>query len=446
MKRIAKVVWSEGMFLTPHLFQQADDYHESLLHLRVKVSTPFHWGLTDLEIDREALINGQVSLIRCSGILPDGLPIQIPDGDEPPETRSIQSFFSPSIDRVGIYLAIPASRSGANVSQAGAGGGGRPVRYRAELVQVTDETAETNEGEVPLARKNFKLLFTGESLEDTVWIKVGDAGRTTAGSFELAETYVPPALTLPASPRLLATLRHLLELLTAKSTALSQQRRHVADFGSSDMANFWLLHTVNSWIPILSHFFNAPARHPEHLYLALAQLVGELSTFALDADPRDLPAYDHEDLGRTFGELERKIRFLLETIIPTRYVIIPLEKTRELLHVGRVQDERLLKTAQFYLAVSAQMSAGRLIEEVPAKAKISSPEQIGDLIGRAVPGVELIHEPVPPSAIPVKAGFKYFHLSAHGRSWEHVGRARALALFLPDEFPEMKLELVAVKP
>jgi type VI secretion system protein ImpJ len=445
MKRIAKVVWSEGMFLTPHLLQQADDYHEGLVHLRSSLLRPFCWGLTGLDIDREGLANGEVALLRCSGILPDGLPVQIPDGDAAPESRSIKPHFSPSTDKVEIYLAIPVIRPGsANFNLAGADGG-RPVRYRAELSRVTDETAEGNEGEILLARKNFKILFSGESLDDTTSVKVGEATRTTSGTFELDEAYVPPAMILSASPRLIGVLRYLLELLATKSTALSQQRRHVADFGASDMANFWLLHSVNSCIPTLSHFFNAPDRHPEELYLVLGQLIGELSTFALDADPRDVPPYDHLDLGRTFAELQKKIRFLLETVIPTRYVLIPLEKTRDLLYVGRIEDDRLLKSAEFYLGVSAQISAGRLIEEVPAKAKISSPDLINDLIGRAVPGVELIHEPVPPTAIPVKAAFKYFHLSGHGRYWEAIGKAKALALYLPDEFPQLRLELVAVK-
>jgi type VI secretion system protein ImpJ len=67
------------------------------------------------------------------------------------------------------------------------------------------------------------------------------------------------------------------------------------------------------------------------------------------------------------------------------------------------------------------------------------------LIGRAVPGISLSHEPIPPSAIPVKAGFKYFHLHTQGRWWDVICKARRLALYLPDEFPDLKTELVAIK-
>jgi type VI secretion system protein ImpJ len=180
------------------------------------------------------------------------------------------------------------------------------------------------------------------------------------------------------------------------------------------------------------------------LYLALAQLVGELSTFSLQADPREVPRYDHENLFKTFSELEQKIRFLLETIIPTKYVIIPLTKTPEQWYVGDILDDRLL-SAQFYLAASAQVAQNRLITDVPAMAKISSPDEVAMIIGRAVPGVAVNHEPIPPSAIPVKSGYKYYHLQTTGRWWEAICKAKRVALYLPDEFPELKVELVAIR-
>jgi type VI secretion system protein ImpJ len=439
-----KVVWGEGMFLTPHLFQQTDRYHENVLDFRLRALTQFGWGVTELELDEEAVTNGQVTVRRCAGVLPDGLVFQVPDTDRGPSSRSIKAHFSPSIDRVSVYLAIPLVREGTNVRLDG-DSGGPPTRYQTEMVRVPDETAEDNEGEIPFARKNFRLLFSGEALDDTVSVKLAEVTRTDSGAFKLAEGYVPPSLTVGASPRLGALLREVLELLAARSATLASQRRHVADFAQSDMATFWLLHTVNSWIPLLMHLAAAPEHHPERAYVPFAQLVGQLSTFTLDSDPRDVPPYDHERLGEVFSELVRRIRVLLDTVIPIRYVIIPLVRTRDLLHVGRVEDERLLQTAHFYLGADAKMAAGRIVEELPAKAKISSPDHVSELIGRAVPGVELLHEPVPPAAIPVRPGFKYFQLSRQGRSWEAIGRAKALALYLPDEFPELRLELVAVK-
>ena len=445
MSRARNVVWSEGLFLTPHLFQQADRYHENLHHFRTKALTSFFWGLSELEIDRDGLVNGFFSLSRCSGVMPDGLQVEIPAEDNAPETRSVKAFFAPSAETLDVYLAIPAAQPDSTNVHLENGASGRAVRYQMEMVRVRDDSTEGNESEIPLANKNFQILFGGESLDGKIWIKIAELRRTSTGEISLNEAYVSPAISLTASTTLMAILHRILEMLSAKGSALSQQRRHIAEFGASDVANFWLLHTVNSYVPLLAHCYFNPKRHPEWLYLTLAQLVGELSTFSLQADPRDVPRYDHENLYKTFDELEQKIRFLLETIIPSKYVIIPLVKTPELWYVGQILDDRLLKDAQFYLAANAQVSPNQLISDVPAKAKISSPDEVGMIIGRAVPGVSLTHEPIPPSAIPVKPGYKYYALHTSGRWWETICKARRLALYLPDEFPDLKVELVAVR-
>lgn len=111
MSRARSVVWSEGLFLTPHLFQQADRYYESLLNFRIKPLAPYLWGVSELQVDRAGLPNGFFTLYRCSGIMPDGLPVQIPDDDLAPEVRSVKDLFPASAESLDVYLTIPARQS-----------------------------------------------------------------------------------------------------------------------------------------------------------------------------------------------------------------------------------------------------------------------------------------------------------------------------------------------
>ena len=145
MSRTRNVIWSEGLFLTPQLFQQADRYRDSQLHFRVKPLTAFYWGLTDLEVDRDGLENGFFTLYRCSGVWPDGLPVQIPDEDAAPQARSFKALFAPSAESLDVYLAIPARHPDAVNVRVDTNGGGRMPRYQLELLRVTDETVEGNE-------------------------------------------------------------------------------------------------------------------------------------------------------------------------------------------------------------------------------------------------------------------------------------------------------------
>lgn len=196
----------------------------------------------------------------------------------------------------------------------------------------------------------------------------------------------------------------------------------------------------------MAHYFRSPMLHPEKLYLEMTGLIGKLMTFALELHPKDIVKYDHDDLYFTFYNLSAQLRELLETVIPSRCVPIPLEKTRDTLYVGRVDDERLLKEAAFYLAVRAQMPESKLIEGVPRVVKIASRDVIDSVIGSALPGVVLTHASPPPAPIPTRVGFKYFQLDGIGPYWNGIAGSKVIAVYVPNEIPDEKLELYAVKP
>src|SRR5262245_11794002 len=85
MSWYTKVAWTEGLFLRPHHFQQSDRYHEHLLESRVRYATPYPWGFSQLEIDRDLAQQSKFALRRAAGVLPDGTPFDIPaDSPLPP--------------------------------------------------------------------------------------------------------------------------------------------------------------------------------------------------------------------------------------------------------------------------------------------------------------------------------------------------------------------------
>ena len=53
MSWYSKVAWMEGLFLRPHHLQQSDRYLEHLIENRVRHITPYPWGFSRLEIDRD---------------------------------------------------------------------------------------------------------------------------------------------------------------------------------------------------------------------------------------------------------------------------------------------------------------------------------------------------------------------------------------------------------
>lgn len=458
MGRYRKVVWNEGMLLTPHHFQQWDNYQEELLNSRLTAIMPYEWGVMDVQFSREAIANGRFELVRCLAVMPDGLLVNVPDIDQAPPSRPIETHFASESPQLNVYLGVPVKRDGANYQHNQQNGNERDLltRYWLESGNAVDEVTGENRQTITFSRNNLRILF-GEEMQDSYSaFKIAELVRTPTGQIKVSESYVPPALTINASPWLINAMRQLIEILITKSSTIGEKLRDrnaaLFDFTSAEVAIFWLLHTVNMAIPVMTHLFRARLVHPERLYTELVRLQGALMTFMRNQHPKDIVRYDHQDLRETFSRLIQEIKELLELGFQTRCVPIPLEKRSETLYVGRIPDDadypadKLLREAQFYLGVQANLPDGRLIGEVPQYVKIAAPDQINMVVGQALPGAPLRHISPAPAAIPAHLRFQYFSLDRVNAFWEVITGAKMIGVYVPDNFPEVKLEMYAVKP
>jgi type VI secretion system protein ImpJ len=448
MKQLQPVLWTKGTFLTPQHLQLQDRFLEDSLNFRLQALKFCAWGFSELVLDQELLADGQLAISRASGIFPDGLLFDIPASDQPPPSKALAEFFDPGVRDLDIYLTVPDYREkGLNVSAVGRTGGSR---YLAEITTVRDDNTGTGEKPVQIARKNLRLLAANETREGSSGLRIANVQRTEAGAFRLNTRLVPPLLEVRASDYLLGLVNGLLEILSAKSSQLAAGRRQknlsLADFTASDIANFWLLYTVNSHIPVLSHLLQGQRCHPEELFSALTALGASLTTFSTTIRPRDLPMYDHLNLSKVFTDLDEKLRLLLETVVPTNVVTLPLKHVNNTIYATAIEQDKYLNNTRMYLAISAETAEDSIIRKVPQMVKVCSATHIEQLISNALPGVTLTHLPNPPSAIPVKMKYQYFSLNQSGAAWESVTRARNFAAHVPGDFPNPQMELLILLP
>jgi type VI secretion system protein ImpJ len=448
MKQLEPVIWTKGTLLNPQHLQMQDRFLESNLQFHLNSLAYCPWGFRSLRMDQEALAAGMVAFSAASGIFPDGLLFDVPLADQGPSARSLAEAFEPDQENLDVYLAVPQYRElGINVSPSGRDA---DARYRAEFAMVRDENTGLSEKPVQIARKNLRILFEGEAQEGNSVLRLARIKRTPAGLFQLDPRHVPPLLDLAASDYLVAIVRRLVEILSARSSSLSGTRRQknqsLADFTASDIANFWLLYSINAHFPVFRHLFETSSGHPERLFSAMLALAGSLSTFSLRIHPRDLPAYDHQDLGACFTDLDEKLRLLLETVVPSNFVSLPLKLVQPSIYAVALADEKYLQNTRMYLAISAEMSQADIIAKTPYLIKVCSASHIEHLVRQALPGVALTHLAAPPSTIPVKLSYQYFSLNQSGPAWEAVGRARNLAAYIPAEFPNVQAELIILLP
>ncbi len=448
MRQLQPVIWMKGTALSPQHLQSQDRFIEDSFQFRLESLNSHPWGFLNLQIDQETLAEGVFSLSAASGIFPDGLLFDFPVSESAPASKPLLDCFEPDQDTLDIFLAIPSYRlPGLNVSTAH---GRADTRYLAEAIMVRDENSGLAEKPVQVARKNYRLLTGADSRQECSALQVARVRKAATGALQLDPQFVPPLLDISASDYLCAIARRIVEILAAKSSLLGGSRRQknqsLADFGASDIANFWLLYTINSHFPELQHIFETRRGQPERLFDALLSLAGCLTTFSNKVHPSNLPLYDHDDLSNCFTQLDETVRLLLETVVPTNCISLPLKLVQPSIYATALADDKYLTNTRMYLAISAGMSEAELIGKTPYLVKVCSASHIEHLVRQALPGVGLTHVPKPPGSIPVKLNYQYFSLNQSGVVWEAIGRARNLAAYVPGDLPAPQLELIILLP
>ena len=447
MSFLSRVVWSEGMYIGPHHFQAQSRYFEDSAQFVAASLRRDYYGFLGCEMDAEALRNGTLAVVHARGIFPDGLLFKMPEADTLPPARPIADLFSSDRDKLTVYLSISARKpNGINCALTETAANG--TRFTAQTETVLDEVNGLDERQLRLGRKNITLALETELTPQSITLPIARIMRSGAGRFIFDPTFIPPALEMSASPRLMSLTERLIEILEVKSDTLTRGRSANSGktgYATGEIAGFWFLHAVNSGLAPLRHMFYSTHGHPEDLYLEMARLAGALCTFTLETHPRAVPAYDHLQPDRCFDALDKLIRLLLETVLPTNCISIPLTPAGDYLHTGTVTDQRCLGRSSWVFAIRCNLGAAEVMRKTPELIKICSEEFVKKLVTRALPGLTLTHMTIPPRAISAEVETQYFLLTKQGPCWDHIVATRRIGAYVPGEFGDNPaIELLVV--
>jgi len=443
MKFLSRVVWSEGMYLGPHHFQTQSRYFEDSMAFLAAGLWREPWGLLHLEFDTKAMRNGTASVLSASGIFPDSLPFEIPNSDPPPPLRNLLDVFPSTDAELPLYLTVPIRRDNGFDCDLSASPNGS--RFSPVQRVLRDETNGIDEREIDLGRKNIRLMTEAELTPEVLSLPVARVLRDGRGHLVCDEEFIPPCLSLSASEPLMLLLRRLLDAVGEKSATVARgARRHgrfEAGTGALDVANYWFLHALHSALPPLQHLVSTRHAHPEAVFIELSRLAGALCTFAVDSDPRQLPAYDHRDPGPAFRALDAHIRRHLEIVVPSNTIALDFQPVEPYMYAAEVLDERCLRRARWILGMRSTLGESDLLRLTPKLVKVCSSKFVPELVKRALPGLTLTHLPVPPTAIRAEADMQYFSIEIAGPCWEHILQTRRVGIYIPGEISGPEFEL-----
>jgi type VI secretion system protein ImpJ len=403
MSWYSKVMWSEGLFLRPHHLQQTDRYVEHLVENRTRHISPYPWGFSYLELDRDLAQQSKLSVRRAAGIMPDGTPFDVP-GDSPiPEPIDVPDSAATQIAWISMPVAAPNTREVDSQSSESAS------RYTSGAETFIDSTSPLRvEEEIDVAYPRL--------------------------SFELRKTAKPGFIGL-AMARIV-------------DNKLEELARYAADptaGGGLQSVDYFVLQLLNRYITVLKHLRSSRYVHPERLYEELLRLAGELATFATpERRAREYPVYDHDNLENVFGPLIRDIQDFLSARLGRRAIRLEIIDRAQNAFVSTIRDRSLFRNASFVLEVAARRPLIEIQHQFPNLFKVGPNTKMNEIVHAHLPGVPLVHLPTPPPQIRAITDHVYFYLDRKSPLWPEFSTASSIGMHFSGDWPELQLELWAI--
>ena len=430
-----EVHWHEGLFLQPHHLQAMQHEFGDRLTVERGFARSYPYGLVESTLSADALENLRVQFDRLSAVMPGGLHVNVPDNADLP-ALDIKEAFEAGRGAFTVYLGVPlwyAER--ANTLENDDGRVKR--RYRVAETERPDENTGENPQPIPLRRINARLLLDDDDRSDLETIPILRITHATGDEVGLPRQdtqFLPPCLVLGGSPVLRDLVRDLANQVEASRKELVIQIGRggfkVENMKGLQFEQMLRLRTLNRFSALLPHMAQAPGISPFEVYLQLRVLLGELSALYPDRDQFDAPAYDHDQPALAFQDLAAKIRGLLRGAVAPSYLKVAFAPEGEVL-LAQLGAEHLDGPNEYYLGIRTKDDPQALATLVEDQDKFKLMAQ--SLAGRAIWGVKLVLERVPPLELPSEAGLTYFRLmrDESARMWERVSAEKALAARWP---------------
>lgn len=440
MSWYSKVVWSEGLFLRPHHFQQNDRYLENLLESRVRSISPYPWGFSVLEIDRDLAQQSRIGLRRAAGVMPDGTPFSMPDNSPLPAAIEVPENAAGQL----VWLSLPLAA--ANTREVDDTLNGSASRYLPSTEMLIDSTASLRtEEEIDVAHPRLTLELRKTSKAGYVGLALGRILEVRDRAVLFDEKFAPPVLVCSAYPVIEGWLDRVIGWIDNKLEELARYAADPTAGGGLQSADYFVLQLLNRNIPVLKHMRRSRFIHPERLFSTFLALAGELATFTTaERRARDYPAYDHDDLENCFAPVVRDIQDYLSANLGRRAIRLEIVERAQNAFMSTIRDRALVRNATLVLEVAARRPLTEIQAQFPQLFKVGPNTKMNEIVHAHLPGISLVHLPTPPPQIRALTDHVYFYLDRTSPLWPEFSTASSIGMHFSGDWPDLELELWAV--
>jgi len=431
--------WHEGLFLLPHHLQHLQHgLFDEIAEVR-RLGMPQANGLWEAAISHDELANHRLRFEKLKVMMPSGLVVSAFENADLGDL-DLKPLFATGETSFVISLAVPLWQTKrANAFEIGA-----HVDPRVKLMFAPRETTlfDENTGENPkpvfIRRLNARLITDREDRSDIEVVPLVRILRVAGeglGTPRIDFEFVPPSLFLESAPLLHKKVRDLVNQIEASSkelgVVLTRGGFSLETIRGVQFEQLLRFRTLRRAIARLGAMLEISRVTPFTWHLELRSLYAELTALHPEIVDYEAARYNHDDLFRTFNDIDVRIRALLQSAAGASFLRLDFVDEETFLS-ATLTEEHLTRPIEYYLAVRSKQDPREIIRlvEDPDQFKFMPKSQAN----RAVRGVVLKEERVAPLQLPAQAGLTYFRCERpeNARSWQQIQAEKSVIIRWPN--------------
>lgn len=303
------IQWHDGMALSPQHFQEMSRRAERLLDYHFDLSTPFHHGVNQVELDEARLPGGMFSVRRIEAVMPDNTIVYYGHGLDSPKS-SLELDLRPHADsmRAGpamISLVVPRVFDGPAAGPLG--------RYDSvDGPEVADENTGGDKLVIPRLVPKAHLVV-GDVAPKYIGMPLARV-KCEGETFSLDRSYIPPTLMVLQGSPLFKICDELAARLRNKASRVADRMGQLSLSTDTDLvyAMRSQITALMAALPPFEVILRTHRAHPFQLYVALSSITASVSALSKNLIPSDLPAYDHDEIGMVFDKAISDIEAIIK--------------------------------------------------------------------------------------------------------------------------------------
>ena len=410
-----QIHWEEGLFLQPHHLQRMQKGIFDLVSHERGLTWSYPYGIVGAQLSQDDLRAFRIQFSRLRAIMPSGLEVNFPENAELPTVDIKQAFAAAGTGGFTVYLGVPLwFDQRANTLNGNGGDSRAKLIYRVSEVECADENTGENPKPLLVRRLNARILLEHEdrsNLEVLPLFRVTRSTTEDSGLPQLDPDFVAPALVLNASPVLREIVRDLSAQIEASRKELAVQTARggfsIETLRGLQFEQIMRLRTLNRYAARLPAMIAAGSVPPFQFYLELRSLYSELVALYPDKDDFDVLAYNHDNPVLCFRELSHKIRGYVRGSVAPSFMKVAFVHDGQYLS-ATLTDDHLNKPNDYFLGIKTREDPRAVAAFVEDADKFKLMPR--SLATRAILGVRLKEERIPPLELPAANDLHYFRL------------------------------------